>query len=289
MLTRRLISLLLASLMAFVFPLSAEVAVPSLQSHVNDLTGTLTYTQRSELESRLSAFQSSNGTQIVVLIVPSTLPEALEQYSLRVVEEWKLGSRRFDNGVLFLIAKDDRRMRIEVGYGLEGTVTDATSRRIIDEVAAPRFKAGDFYGGISDGTASIIKTVESGHFDFNLASGKISLTGSGAPGVAMLLPLLLGGIAGALLIPVAGKPVAGATGGALAFGLGAVMLPLATAAFIGVVIFLMMAGKSTPGRYRNRINWVGPGSSSSIGSRSGSGGFRGGGGSFGGGGASGGW
>src|SRR3990172_11998317 len=97
----------------------AEVAVPPLTARVTDLTGTLTPAQRDTLERELQAFESRKGSQIAVLIVPTTRPEAIEQYSLRVAETWKLGRKGVDDGVLLLVAKDDRELRIEVGYGLE--------------------------------------------------------------------------------------------------------------------------------------------------------------------------
>lgn len=137
----------------------AEVAVPELFQRVTDLTGTLTASQAQALESKLADFEAKKGAQIGVLIVPTTQPETIEQYSIRVVDKWKLGRKRVDDGVLLLVAKTDRKLRIEVGRGLEGALNDATAKRIIAEVITPAFKAGDFAGGITAGTDSILKVV----------------------------------------------------------------------------------------------------------------------------------
>jgi uncharacterized protein len=134
----------------------AEVPIPSLTARVTDETGTLTNEQRSDLEQTLKDFEARRGMQISVLIVPTTQPETIEQYSMRVVEQWKLGRQKVDDGALLIVAKNDRSLRIEVGYGLEGALNDATSGRIIREVIVPRFRQGDFYGGIAAGVDSII-------------------------------------------------------------------------------------------------------------------------------------
>ena len=109
-----------------------EVAVPALTQRVTDLTGTLDAQQQAALESRLAQFEQQGGSQIAILIVPTTQPEAIEQYSIRVVDQWKLGREEVDDGILILVAKDDRQMRVEVGYGLEGAIPDAIANRIVD-------------------------------------------------------------------------------------------------------------------------------------------------------------
>ena len=133
--------------------------MPALTGRVVDLTGTLTADQKTALEAKLAAFEAEKGAQIAVLLVPTTQPEAIEQYSIRVVEAWKLGRKGVDDGVLLLIAKNDRKMRIEVGYGLEGVLPDAVAKRIISEVITPFFKAGAFYDGIDAGISAIIRVV----------------------------------------------------------------------------------------------------------------------------------
>jgi uncharacterized protein len=141
-------------------PTHADVEVPALKYRVTDLTGTLNPDQFAALEAKLSAFEKQKGSQVAVLIVPTTQPESIEEYSIRVVEKWKLGRKRVDDGVLLLVAKDDKKLRIEVGYGLEGAIPDAIARRIIAEDIAPRFKQGDFYGGIVLGVDRILRTIE---------------------------------------------------------------------------------------------------------------------------------
>ncbi len=137
----------------------ADVAVPSLMARVTDLTGTLTTEQKQALEEKLQAFEAEKGSQVAVLMVSTTQPEDIEQYSIRVVEKWKLGRKGTDDGALLIIAKDDRRVRIEVGYGLEGVLTDAISKRIISDDIVPRFKQGDYYGGVTAGVERIISVI----------------------------------------------------------------------------------------------------------------------------------
>jgi uncharacterized protein len=139
---------------------SAQVPVPPLSGHVIDQTGTLDAGQKAALEQTLAAFEARKGSQLAVLMLPTTAPEAIEQYALRVAEQWKLGRKKVDDGAILVVAKDDRAMRIEVGYGLEGALNDATSKRIISEVITPRFQQQDFSGGITAGVAQIISTID---------------------------------------------------------------------------------------------------------------------------------
>ena len=132
------------------------VAVPALKTHVTDLTKTLSPEEQSQLDAKLMEFEQQKGSQIAVLIVPTTQPEAIEQYSIRVVDVWKLGRKKVDDGVLILVAKNDRKMRIEVGYGLEGAIPDLNAKRVVDEVMKPKFKQGDYFGGINAATDAII-------------------------------------------------------------------------------------------------------------------------------------
>src|SRR5262245_41043112 len=139
---------------------AAEAPVPPLKSRVTDLTATLTPDQRAALEAKLATFETKKGAQVAVLIVPTTQPEAIEQYSIRVAEQWKLGRKRVDDGAILVIAKNDRKLRIEVGRGLEGAIPDAIAKRIVSDVIAPRFREGDFYGGITAGVDRILRTIE---------------------------------------------------------------------------------------------------------------------------------
>ena len=139
----------------FIGPARAEVPVPALAARVTDLTGTLSKEQRAALEETLKAIEEQTTAQIAVLLVPSTAPETIEQYSMRVVEAWKLGRKGVDNGLLLLVAKNDRKLRMEVGYGLEGTIPDAIARRVIAETITPHFKQGDYAGGIQAGVMQL--------------------------------------------------------------------------------------------------------------------------------------
>jgi len=138
----------------------AQEAVPTLTARVTDLTGTLTAAQQASIEQKLAAFEARKGAQLAVLIVPTTQPEEIEQFAGRVRDQWKLGRKNVDDGALLLVAKNDRRMRIEVNRGLEGSLTDATSSRIITETITPLFRQGDFSGGINAGLDQMIRVVD---------------------------------------------------------------------------------------------------------------------------------
>src|SRR6195256_5837715 len=151
---------LVALLLCWAFAAMADVAVPPLTGRVVDRTATLSDSDIASLDQTLKDFEARKGSQVAVLIVPTTQPETIEQYSLRVAEAWKIGRKKIDDGAILVVAKDDRKLRIEVGYGLEGALTDVTSKRIIDEVITPKFRSGDFAGGISDGVNRIIRVVD---------------------------------------------------------------------------------------------------------------------------------
>src|SRR3954471_20208359 len=151
---------LLALMLCWAYAAVADVAVPPLTGRVVDKTGTLSSGDIATLDQTLKNFEARKGSQVAVLIVPTTQPETIEQYSLRVAEAWKIGRKKIDDGAILVVAKDDRKLRIEVGYGLEGALTDVTAKRIIDEVITPRFRSGDFAGGISDGVNRILRVIE---------------------------------------------------------------------------------------------------------------------------------
>ena len=136
------------------------VPVPRVERRVTDLTGTLTADEISAIERKLAAFEERKGSQIAVLFVPTTEPETIEQYGIRVVDAWKLGREDVDDGVLFLVAKDDRALRLEVGYGLEGALPDATANRIVEDIVVPRFRVGDFPGGVNAGIDAMITVID---------------------------------------------------------------------------------------------------------------------------------
>jgi len=144
--------LALASLLAAAQELAP---IPPLSARVTDTTGTLDAAARDALEQRLAVLERDKGSQVAVLIVPTTRPEAIEQYGIRVAEAWKIGRKGIDDGVILLVAKEDRKLRIEVGRGLEGAIPDAIAKRIIAEIISPRFKQGDFAGGLTAGVEAI--------------------------------------------------------------------------------------------------------------------------------------
>ncbi len=148
----------LAGFPCLVPPLAA-LDVPALQGRVNDTAGMLSQETINSLDNLLAAFEGSDSTQIVVLTIPSLEGEVLEEFSLRVVEKWKIGHKGVDNGALLLVSRNDRRLRIEVGYGLEGRLTDLIAGRIIGGVIVPRFKEGRFDQGVGDGVQAMIQAV----------------------------------------------------------------------------------------------------------------------------------
>ena len=121
-----------------------EVAIPPLTARVTDLTGTLNPDQQTQLTGALAKIETAKGTQVAIVMLPTTQPESIEQFGIRLADAWKVGRKGVDDGVIVIVAKDDRRMRIEVGYGLEGAIPDAIAKRIVSDVMAPRFKQGDF-------------------------------------------------------------------------------------------------------------------------------------------------
>ena len=265
----------------------AQVAVPPLTARVTDLTGTLTREQQAGLERMLQEFEARKGSQLAVLLVATTAPEPIEQYALRVAEQWKVGRKKVDDGAILVVAKNDRALRIEVGYGLEGVLNDATASRIIREIIVPRFREGDFYGGINAGLDRMMRLIDGEPLP------EPSRQTSGGDGVSMqMLPVLLvvALIGGAILRAVLGRFLgAAATGGVV--GLLAWMLAgaIAVALLAGVLAFLFTLMGSIGGR-RSYGGLPGGGIGFPRGGGSwGGGGFRGGGGSFGGGGASGRW
>jgi uncharacterized protein len=265
---------------------AAELPVPALRSRVTDQAGILAPGQAAALERRLEAFEQRKGSQIAVLIVPSTAPEAIEQYSIRVASAWQLGRKGVDDGALLVVATDDRALRIEVGYGLEGVLTDATSRRIVDEIIVPRFREGDFHGGIDAGVDRMLAVIDGEPLPEPQASSP------GGDALAPVLPavvvfaLTLGAILKRLLGQLPGAAVTGAAVGLFTWALVGIAIVAGFAALAAFV--LTLAARGGPGRWSSGSggrSWGGGGGSWS----SGGGGFSGGGGSFGGGGSSGRW
>lgn len=262
----------------------ALVPVPPLQGRVTDLTGTLTSQQSAALEQSLRAFEERKGTQIAVLIVPTTRPEAIEPFALRVVEQWKLGRRKADDGALLLVAKDDRTVRLEVGYGIEGALNDATAARIIAELITPRFRQGDFYGGLTAGVDQIVRVLDGEALPPPTRRGPAAADnglGQTWP-VLFIVALMLGGVLRQVLGRVPGALAVGGVLGVVAwFAIGTVAVA-ATAGLTGFFVTLLGIGMGGHGGMHGHGGHRGGGFG-------GGGGFRGGGGGFGGGGSSGRW
>jgi uncharacterized protein len=287
---------LVALLVCWAFAAAADVAVPPLSGRVVDQTGTLSAADTAALTQKLRGLETRKGSQVAVLIVPTTQPETIEQFAIRVAEAWKIGRRKIDDGALLVVAKDDRKLRIEVGYGLEGALTDVTARRIIDEIITPRFRSGDFAGGISAGVDRIIRVVEGEPLPapkpeashsadpqtlFSVIFSPFGFIGFAA--VAGMMRHLLGRLLGSGV-------TAGVVGAVVWFVLGSLALST-VASVIAFVLTMFGEGILTAGQQSGRGGWSSgaSGGSWSGGSGSSDGGFSGGGGGFGGGGASGSW
>lgn len=253
--------------------------VAPLKARVNDLTATLSPEQAAQLESQLAAFEARKGSQIVVLMVPTTAPEAIEQFSMRVAEAWKPGRKGVDDGIIVLVAKDDRQLRIEVGYGLEGVVNDATARRIISEIMVPRLRDNDFFGALQAGLAQLMRVIDGEPLPAPRG-------GDGPPGMSpdefqTFMPMVLGVIfIGLFLRSLIGRLLAGGLSAAVAGGATWFFTQsLSAGMLMGFIVLVGVALGSTGGRSGRGGGWSGGAS----------GGYSGGGGGFGGGGASGRW
>ncbi len=267
-------------------------------ARVSDSTGTLNADQKQSLEATVTALEQRKGSQIAVLIVPTTQPEEIEAYSYRVVDSWKLGRKGVDDGVLITVAKNDHKVRIEVGRGLEGAIPDAATARIIREYITPKFRAGDFYGGINDAIGALTKLIDGEPLPPPLEGRKQASGNSHDNFITALMfslfaALWLRGATGALpSVPRGG--IVGAAAGGLAWFISG-LFPVA----IGMGVFgliLGLVGGGGGGGFAKRGGWggwTGGGLGGGFGgggfSGGGGGGFSGGGGGFSGGGASGSW
>jgi uncharacterized protein len=266
-------------LLLAVFALTAwaEVAVPDLTRRVTDLTATLSVEQAATLENELAAFETKKGSQIAVLIIPTTQPEDIAQFGIRVADQWKIGRKKIDDGVILIVAKDDRKLRLEVGYGLEGAIPDAIAKRVIAETITPYFKADDYYGGIEAGVQQLMKLIEGEP----LPPPSVSSNGGGA-GEGPFVILIIGGlVAGWLLSTLMSRPAAGGIA-ALGSGVVGAMLLGFTPLLLFIAVFVF-AGVASG--FRGGGGW----SSGGGGGFGGGGSWGGGGGGFGGGGSSGSW
>jgi len=268
--------------------------IPRLESRVTDLTGTLSAGEQADLEQKLRDFEARKGAQLAVLMVATTHPEEIEQYSIRVVEAWKLGRAKTGDGLLLLLARDDRTLRFEVGYGLEGALTDATANRIKDEIMVPLLRQGQYYSAIDAGLAQAMKVIDGEP----LPPPETEWQGNGGM-LRQALPALFFGF---LVLSTIMRAILGRVGGAAASGgilalvayffsrLLLVGLGVGTLAFVLALIFGLRGNGWSAG---GRGGWGG-GLGGGLGGLGGGGfggggGFSGGGGGFGGGGASGRW
>ncbi len=286
--------------MIFLFvPLLHGLDVPVLKGRVNDYAGMLSSAVVSQLESSLFQLEQTDSTQIVILTVPSLEGDSIEAFSMRVAEQWKVGQKGLDNGAILLIAKKERKVRIEVGYGLEGTLTDLMAGRIIRNIVVPHFKSGDFDRGVVEGIQAMSQVVRG---EFKSTEKPHSASGRKSKGKSSLFTLFvflflinmvgrlrrpLGAAAGGLFFPILGAALFN-----FSFFWILAMIPIGIGAGLLMSFFgspLSFGGPHISGRHRGG-GFVSGGIWGGSGFRGGGfGGFSGGGGGFGGGGASGGW
>jgi uncharacterized protein len=268
---------------------AAEVAVPPLTGRVVDLAGLLSPEQRGRLESTLAELEQRKGAQIAVLMVPTTAPEPIGSFGIRVAEQWRIGRKGVDDGLIVIVASGDRAMRLEVGYGLEGVIPDAVAKRLIEDHFTPGFAQGDWHGGLASGIAAIVRLIEGEPLPEPQPRR--------APGAGeslqtyLALFLLLVFTAGRLLRAMLGRlgsaAVVGMAVGLAGWLLLGSLLIAALAAMVGFALALLSGAAVGPGAWRGGSRHRGWGGG--FGSGGFGGGFRGGGGGFGGGGASGRW
>lgn len=298
--TRQTVSVFPKAFCAFIFALVTGLAfaatgdfadIPALKQRVTDTTATLSSAEEARIESALRAFEQKKGSQIVVLIVTTTQPEAIEQYAIRVAEAWKVGRKGVDDGAILLVAKNDRKLRIEVGRGLEGALPDAIAKRIIAETISPRFRAGDYSGGILSGVDKMIAVIDGEALppplNKRVSTSRTADFFSDFLPFALVAAFVVGGILRALLGRFVGASLtAGITGLAAFLLFGA----LSTAVVSGIIVFIIVLVFGSGRGWSSGQGWSSGGwSSGGGGGGSDGGGFSGGGGDFGGGGASGDW
>ena len=270
-----------------VSPTHAVVSIPPLTARVTDQTHTLTSEQQASLEKILRDFEVKKGSQIAVLMIDTTAPEPIEQYALRVVEQWKLGRQKIDDGALLIIAKSDRSLRIEVGYGLEGVLNDAVAKRIISDIITPRFKEADYYGGIRAGVDAMLGVIEG-----EALPAPVAKSSDAQEKLSDYWPLLLVAalVIGSFLRRLLGRlPGAMATGGVIGLLTWLILSALSLAVLAGVLAMLVTLLGGRRGLFGGGFGGPGGPGGSGGGNGGGGGGFSGGGGGFGGGGASGRW
>lgn len=259
------------------------VEVPPLTSRVTDLTQTFSTEQAQQLEAKLAQFEQEKGSQIAVLMLPTTQPETIEQFANRVAMTWQLGRKKEQDGVLILVAKDDRKIRIEVDSGLQGAIPDVIAKRLITQIVSPHFRQGNYFGGVDQATSQIMALISGENLPAPVPKEKVASIESLLP-VLLIGGFVLGGILRAIFGSFLGGTLNGGAIGFLAWALGGSLL---TAAIFGVVAFFIALMSSAGGGGTGRGGYYGGGGWSSG---SGGGGFSGGGSQgWSGGGASGDW
>ena len=290
---RRFIVLLLL-LLACAFAQAQQLApIPALDSPVIDTTGTLDAATKQALAAQALALQQRKGSQLQVLMIPTTQPEDIAQYAVRAFEQYQLGRKGINDGLLLVVAKDDRRAKIETGYGLEGPIPDATSARVIQEYMVPKFRAGDYAGGITDATAVLVKLIDGEPLPAPMADNRGKPDRGGdfifALFAAFIVAQVVRGIFGRAPTLLRGLVGAGAAGG-VAWLISSLLLVGGIGALIG---FFFGLASAPSGRYARDRGWGGFGGGGGGwgggGFGGGGGGWSGGGGMSGGGGASGSW
>lgn len=291
--------LALALLFAACAAYAQQAEIPALTSPVIDTTGTLSAADKQRLEQQAVALQQRKGSQLQVLMVPSTEPETIEQYTVRAFRHWKLGREDVDDGVLLVVAKEDRRVRIEPGYGLEGAIPDITAGRIIQEYLVPKFRAGDYGGGLIDGTAALVKLIDGEPLPAQMSDNRATESGGGASSwlFALFAAFIVANVVRAMFSrapsPLRGVFTGGAAGG-VAWLISSLMGLGIAAGIFGLLYGLVSV---SGGRYARDRDWggfgggpwTGGGGGWGGGGLGGGGGWSGGGGMSGGGGASGSW
>ncbi|MFC5594389.1 TPM domain-containing protein [Lysobacter niastensis] len=286
-------------MLACAFAQAQQLApIPPLTSPVIDTTGTLDAATKQQLEAQALALQQRKGSQLQVLVIPTTQPEDIAQYAVRAFEQWRIGRKGVDDGLLLVVAKDDRRVRIEVGYGLEGAIPDATSARVIQEYMVPKFRAGDYAGGIRDASGVLVKLIDGEPLPAPMADHRSERGAGGSSWVfALFVAFIVAQVARAIFrgapAPLRGLLTAGAAGG-IAWLISSLVLVGGLGALVGFFMGLVTMPAGRYARDRGFGGWGGGGFGGGGGwggggGFGGGGGWGGGGGMSGGGGASGSW
>jgi uncharacterized protein len=263
------------------------VALPDLSRRVTDLAATLSAQQVAELDSQLAALEARKGSQIAVLIVPTLEGEDIAAFGIRVADKWKIGRTKVDDGVILIVAKNDRKLRIEVGYGLEGAIPDAIAKRVIAETITPYFKSGDYYGGLAAGVAQLAKLIDGEALPAPSRPNRTDIPDDG-----WLTFIVLGFIFGSFLAPILGRGAASGVAGLGTAGLAWMSSGVLLSSLLmggGVLLAVLLLGAMARGGGGWGSGGYGGGWGGGGFGGGGGGSWGGGGGGFGGGGASGSW